>query len=87
MSFKRPPTIQTQTPVRSSDRRKLIASLSSTYPHLSVDEAKALVPEGILISKFMTHTDTIGVEFPLTHLHFDAAGLAEGLTSRADPSS
>lgn len=56
--FKRPHSTKTQTPIRSSDLRKLRDELVALFPHsLSKDDAKQLLPDGALTAKATSHLD------------------------------
>jgi translation initiation factor 2D len=56
--FKRPHSAKTQTPIRSSDLRKLRDELVSLFPStLDKETAKALLPDGALTAKASSHLD------------------------------
>lgn len=59
--FKKPlGGLKTSAPIRSSERRKLKQRVVSVFG-LSADDGDALVPEGVLSIKFITHLDEQGV--------------------------
>ncbi|KAF5329435.1 hypothetical protein D9619_008997 [Psilocybe cf. subviscida] len=61
--FKKPLShLKTSAPLRSSDRRKLRQRVVAAYS-LTPEEGDALVPEGIMSVKFMTHVDAPGVAY------------------------
>jgi len=59
--FKKPlGNLKTSAPLRSSDRRKLKQRIVEVYK-LTLEEGDALVPDGILSVKFITHVESPGV--------------------------
>ncbi len=63
MFRKSPLSLSSSTPIRSSDRRKLLTTLSSPsqYPHVPLEILKHLVPDGVRLGNVRTSGEVDGV--------------------------